>query len=349
MRFSRSSGILLHFTSLPGGYGIGDFGPCAYEFADFLSAAGQKLWQVLPLNPTGYGDSPYQCFSAFAGNPLLISLEHLYDQGLLQKSDLDPSQLQPSSADLVDYGSVIDFKMAILQRAAKVFFAHGTHAHHAAFDDFCEKERPWLDDYALFMACKDAHQGVTWTSWDPEIRSREAHAISAWSEKLGPQLKAYKFWQFEFFQQWEGLKTYCQQRGIRFMGDVPIYVAHDSADVWAHPELFYLDPQGRPSVVSGVPPDYFSATGQLWGNPITGGTCSRPADTSGGSSVSAPHSHFSISFDSIIFAASNPTGRFPEGKRRPFMGIGSRVREKNFSGCSRALSATCRSWQRISV
>ena len=268
MRFSRSSGILLHFTSLPGGYGIGDFGPSAYEFADFLSAAGQKLWQVLPLNPTGYGDSPYQCFSAFAGNSLLISLEHLYDQGLLQKSDLDPSQLQPSSADLVDYGSVIDFKMAILQRAAKVFFADGTHAHHAAFDDFCEKQRPWLDDYALFMACKDAHQGVTWTSWDPEIRSREAHAISAWSEKLAPRLKAYKFWQFEFFQQWEGLKTYCQQRGIRFMGDMPIYVAHDSADVWAHPELFYLDPQGRPSVVSGVPPDYFSATGQLWGNPI---------------------------------------------------------------------------------
>ena len=259
---------MLHFTSLPGAYGIGDFGPCAYEFADFLAAAGQKLWQVLPLNPTGYGDSPYQCFSAFAGNPFLISLEHLYDQGLLEKSDLDPSQLQQSGGDFVDYGPVIDFKMAVLRRAARVFFTDGSHAHHAAFDDFCEKQRPWLDDYALFMACKDAHQGVAWTAWDPEVRSRETNAISEWSEKLDPQLKAYKFWQFEFFQQWEGLKTYCQQRGIRFMGDMPIYVAHDSADVWAHPELFYLDPQGRPSVVSGVPPDYFSATGQLWGNPI---------------------------------------------------------------------------------
>jgi len=262
----RCSGILLHFTSLPSRFGIGDLGPCAYEFADFLFASGQKVWQVLPLNPTGYGDSPYQCFSAFAGNPLLLSLERLRDQGLLQASDL--AQAPPFPQDFVDYGPVIEFRFATLRRAAQVFFADGSHADRAAFDRFCESAGPWLDDYALFMACKDAHQGTIWTTWDAQIRKRDAHAMSEWSRKLAPDLKAYKYWQFEFFQQWDQLKAYCQQRGIRFMGDVPIYVAHDSADVWAHPDLYYLDDQGRPTVVSGVPPDYFSATGQLWGNPI---------------------------------------------------------------------------------
>jgi 4-alpha-glucanotransferase len=268
VKFPRCSGILLHFTSLPGRFGIGDLGPSAYEFADFLFAAGQKLWQVLPLNPTGYGDSPYQCFSAFAGNPLLLSLERLRDQGLLQSSDLNLAQSPTFPEDFVDYGAVIKYRMATLRRAAQVFFADGSHTDHAAFDHFCESAGSWLDDYALFMACKDAHQGVMWTLWDAQIRKRDARAVSEWSRKLAPELKAHKYWQFEFFQQWEHLKTYCQQRGIRFMGDVPIYVAHDSADVWAHPDLFYLDDQGRPTVLSGVPPDYFSATGQLWGNPI---------------------------------------------------------------------------------
>ena len=266
MKFPRCSGILLHFTSLPGRFGIGDLGPCAYEFADFLFAAGQKLWQVLPLNPTGYADSPYQCFSAFAGNPMLLSLERLREQGLLKASDLE--QVPPFPEDFVDYGPVIEFKMAMLRRAAQVFFADGSRADGAAFDDFCERASPWLDDYALFMACKDAHDGTMWTSWQTRIRKRDARAVSEWSKELALELKAYKYWQFEFFQQWEHLKNYCQRRGIRFMGDVPIYVAHDSADVWAHPELFYLDDEGCPTAVSGVPPDYFSATGQLWGNPI---------------------------------------------------------------------------------
>jgi 4-alpha-glucanotransferase len=268
VRFPRCSGILLHFTSLPGPFGIGDLGPCSYEFADFLSAAGQKLWQVLPLNPTGYADSPYQCFSALAGNPLLISPERLRDRGLLQKSDFDPARTPAFPEDFVDYGPVIEFKMAILRRAAQAFFADGSHSDHAAFDYFCESAKLWLDDYALFMACKDSYRGAMWTAWDPPIRRRDTHAVDEWSRKLAPELKAHKYWQFEFFRQWEHLKAYCQQRGIRFMGDVPIYVAHDSADVWAHPELFHLDDQGRPTVVSGVPPDYFSATGQLWGNPI---------------------------------------------------------------------------------
>jgi len=266
VKVSRCSGILLHFTSLPGRFGIGDLGPCAYEFADFLFDAGQKLWQVLPLNPTGYGDSPYQCFSAFAGNPLLLSLERLRDQGLLQPQDL--LQAPPFPQDFVEYGPAIEFKRSALRRAAQAFFAGGSSADRAAFDTFCESASPWLDDYALFMACKDAHHGTTWTSWDEPIRRREAQAVKEWSRKLAPELQAFKYWQFEFFRQWKELKTYCQQLGIRFMGDIPIYVAHDSADVWAHPELFYLDDQGLPTVVSGVPPDYFCATGQLWGNPI---------------------------------------------------------------------------------
>ena len=266
MKFSRISGILLHFTSLPGCFGIGDFGPCAYEFADFLSAAGQKLWQVLPVNPTGYADSPYQCFSAFAGNPMLLSLERLHDQGLLHTSDLDQAPQFPE--DAVDFGPVITFKMAALRRAAQAFFADSSRADRTAFDRFCESASSWLDDYALFMACKDVYHGIMWTLWDAPIRQRDAQAMREWSRKLAPEIQAYKYWQFEFFQQWEQLKSYCQQREIHLMGDIPIYVAHDSADVWAHPELFYLDDRGRPTVVSGVPPDYFSATGQLWGNPI---------------------------------------------------------------------------------
>ncbi len=267
VRFPRSSGILLHITSLPGQFGIGDLGPCAREFADFLAVAGQKLWQVLPLNPTGYADSPYQCFSAFAGNPLLLSLERLRDQGLLKASDLNHAPLAPAE-DVVAYGPVIDFKMRVLRRAAEVFFADAAHPDRAAFDRFCQVARPWLDDYALFMACKDEHKGIMWTLWDPQLRRRDVRTLSDCSSRLASQIATYKFWQFEFFRQWEHLKAYCRQRGIRIMGDVPIYVAHDSADVWARPELFYLDDHGLPTVMSGVPPDYFSATGQLWGNPI---------------------------------------------------------------------------------
>jgi 4-alpha-glucanotransferase len=262
----RSSGILLHFTSLPACFGIGDFGPSAFEFADFLADAGQTLWQVLPVNPTGYGDSPYQCFSAFAGNPMLLSLDRLADQGLLQASDLARVPAFPDSS--VDYGAVIPYKMSILRRAAQLFFADASHSDRSAFERFCADSSSWLDDYALFMAVKDAHQGIIFTSWEPAIRRRDPSAVSDWSKRLAPEIQAFKYWQFEFFRQWERLKTYCQERGIRFMGDIPIYVAHDSADVWAHPDLFHLDANGSPTVVSGVPPDYFSATGQLWGNPI---------------------------------------------------------------------------------
>jgi len=197
---------------------------------------------------------------------MLLSLERLRDQGLLMPSDLADPPAFP--AEIVDYGPAIEFKMAALRRAAQAFFATGAHADREAFERFCDSAGPWLDDYALFMACKDAHGGTIWTSWEAPIRNRNARALSQWSQKLAKEIQAYKYWQFEFFRQWKKLRGYCHERGIRFMGDIPIYVAHDSADVWANPDLFYLDKEGRPAVVSGVPPDYFSATGQLWGNPI---------------------------------------------------------------------------------
>jgi 4-alpha-glucanotransferase len=264
--FRRSSGILLHVTSLPGGFGIGDLGRAAYEFADFLAQAGQRIWQVLPLGPTGYGDSPYQLFSAFAGNPLLVDLEALREQGLLSGADV--ANVEPLPDDFVDYGRVIQVKQSLLRKAAEAFFADGSAGDRQFFESFCNGNSDWLDDYALFMACKTEYKDAVWSEWDGGIRKREAAAIEEWRGRLKPRISIHKFAQFEFFRQWRALKDYCHSRGIRIMGDVPIYVAHDSADVWSHPELFRLDENSRPTAIAGVPPDYFSATGQLWGNPL---------------------------------------------------------------------------------
>ena len=264
--FPRASGILLHITSLPGGHGIGDLGASAYDFVEFLARSGQKIWQVLPLGPTGYGDSPYQLFSAFAGNPLLIDLHALRDQGLLSAQDL--AIASSLSADHVEYGAVIDVKQSLIGQSARAFLAEGGRAELAAFDNFSCENADWLDDYSLFMACKAVHNNAIWSDWDDEIRRRDAAALREWQQKLTPEINVHKFAQFEFFRQWQKLKLCCQSRGISIMGDIPIYVAHDSADVWAHPELFRLDEQFRPTAVAGVPPDYFSATGQLWGNPL---------------------------------------------------------------------------------
>lgn len=264
MIFPRCSGILLHITSLPAAHGIGDLGNSAYDFVDFLAASGQKIWQVLPLSPTGYGDSPYQCFSAFAGNPLLIDLLGLQKQGLLESQDLSDGAALP--ADFVDYGRVIGFKGSLVRKAAQRFFADASPKD--AFEAFCRDNAAWLEDCALFVAAKDFHHGAVWTAWDDGLRRREPVALAQWRQRLSSEINTHKFAQFEFFRQWEKLKAHCRRCGIQVMGDIPIYVAHDSADVWAHPELFQLDERGRPTVVAGVPPDYFSTTGQLWGNPI---------------------------------------------------------------------------------
>jgi 4-alpha-glucanotransferase len=264
--FPRCSGILLHITSLPGGHGIGDLGESAHEFVEFLSASGQKIWQVLPLGPTGYGDSPYQLFSAFAGNPLLIDLHALREQGLLSFSDLNAVAGLP--ADHVDYGRVIKIKSGLIEKSAETFFADAACADRSSFQAFCRNHSGWLDDYALFMACKSFHKGAVWSEWTRELRQREEAALREWRDKLSTHIGAHKFAQYQFFRQWEQLKDHCKRCCIRIMGDVPIYVAHDSADVWVHQELFRLDEYARPSAMAGVPPDYFSATGQLWGNPL---------------------------------------------------------------------------------
>jgi 4-alpha-glucanotransferase len=266
VKFPRSSGILLHPTSLPGRFGIGDLGPDAYRFVDFLVGAGQRIWQVLPLGPTGYGDSPYQSFSAFAGNPLLISLETLVEEGYVLPEELREALSFPDHE--VDYGSVIDFKLPVLRRSFERFQAKATPTEREQFKSFCQRNAWWLTDYAFFMALKDAHEGAVWNEWDPAIAARRPEALAVWSQRLRDEIEARKLWQYYFFKQWDALKRYCHDRGVRIMGDIPIFVAHDSAEVWAQPDLFHLDNNGNRTAVAGVPPDYFSQTGQLWGNPL---------------------------------------------------------------------------------
>jgi 4-alpha-glucanotransferase len=266
MRFPRTSGILLHPTCLPGPYGIGEFGSEAFAFVDFLKQAGHKLWQVLPLNPTGYGDSPFQCFSARAGNHLLISLEKLKDQSILEGQDFKDQPTFPE--ETVDFGRVIKWKTSLLKRAATRFLQSGNGTGRNAFDDFCGQNQSWLPDFALFMACKEEQGGVSWNAWPAEIARREPAAIEAAKLRLKDSILAAQYWQFEFFRQWQELRSYATGAGIRIVGDIPIYVALDSADVWTNREYFYLSEDSQPQKIAGVPPDYFSATGQCWGNPI---------------------------------------------------------------------------------
>ena len=247
MSFPRSAGILLHPTSLPGPNGIGEIGPEAHRFLDFLADAGMKIWQMLPLGPTGYGDSPYQCFSAFAGNPLLVHL---------------PGSKGVFPAHTVDFAHVIPHKKDMLQQAMAKFVPDDR--YHA----FVELHAEWLADYALFMALKKAHGGVSWTEWEVGAAGRDPVALEGWRARLSASTEHFQKEQYFFFTQFHALKQACTDRGIHLMGDLPIYVAHDSADVWSNRSLFKLDAAGHPIVQAGVPPDYFSATGQLWGNPI---------------------------------------------------------------------------------
>jgi 4-alpha-glucanotransferase len=269
MRFPRCSGILLHPTSLPGRFGIGDLGDQAYRFVDFLAAAGQSYWQTLPLSPTGYADSPYQGLSAFAGNPMLISPEKLVEAGHLSEADLDLDGVPAFPEAWVDFGPVIGYKKGLLERAFANFQTQSPAEQRAAFTHFCEDQASWLDDFTLFMALKEANDLRPWHEWtQPGVVTRQPKALARWRESLAEEIEGQKYRQWQFFEQWLALKRYANERGVRFVGDIPIFVSLDSVDVWAHPHLFHLDENRQPTVVSGVPPDYFSETGQLWGHPL---------------------------------------------------------------------------------
>ena len=266
MRFPRRSGLLMHPTSLPGRFGIGDLGDEASRFIDFLAAAGQSYWQVLPLSPTGYADSPYQTLSAFAGNPMLISPQRLRQAGYLAEKDLADVHAFPQNR--VDFGPLIGYKSMLLDRAFANFRAGGTEEQWAAFSRFCAEHSSWLEDFALFMALKEVHQLRPWYEWEPEVATRQPGALARWRGLLADAVESQKYRQWQFFEQWLALKRYAHDKGVRLIGDIPIFVSMDSADVWANPHLFRFDKHLRPTVVSGVPPDYFSETGQLWGHPL---------------------------------------------------------------------------------
>jgi len=267
MPFPRSCGILLHPTSFPSRYGIGDLGREAYRFVDFLVESGQQLWQILPLGPTGYGNSPYMSFSALAGNPLLLSPDILLEKGLLTPEDIQDIPQFP--LDRVDFEKVITWKMPILRQAARNFNQNTNTFKYHQFEGFCNGNSFWLEDYALFMAILDTQGGKPWTEWPDELRNRDWNALKQITFQLAEEIFIQKFLQFEFLQQWTDLRRYTNELNISIIGDIPIYVAHNSADVWANPQLFRLNSQtGQPEEMAGVPPDYFSATGQLWGNPI---------------------------------------------------------------------------------
>jgi 4-alpha-glucanotransferase len=266
MNYKRSSGILLHPTSLPGPDGIGDIGPEAYRWIDFLEECGCGLWQILPLNPTGYGDSPYQSFSAFAGNPYLISPALLREDGLLSRPDLSDRPEFPE--DEVLYGEAINWKVTLLDRAYSNFKNQPDRDLQASYQDFKSAQAHWLQDYALFMTIKAQQGGVSWADWPQPLRQREPDALEAIIQNHSDQIESYKFRQFLFFRQWKALINYAHEKDILIIGDIPIFVAYDGSDAWSHPELFYLDQDLNPSFVAGVPPDYFSVTGQLWGNPL---------------------------------------------------------------------------------
>ena len=262
----RASGILLHPTSLPGRFGIGDLGSAARRFVDFLADSGQQLWQIMPLGPTAFGDSPYQAVSAFAGNPSLISLERLVEEKYLAPWDFLDAPDFPAQA--VDYGPVIEYKQRLLRLSFENFKNQPGGKHAAEFAAFCAANRGWLDDYALFVALKEEHGGANWSDWERDIATRQPAALAHWQAELADAIQYHRYTQFQFYKQWSALKRYANRKGIQIIGDIPIFVAYDSADAWSHPELFWFDEDGRPTLVAGVPPDYFSPTGQLWGNPL---------------------------------------------------------------------------------
>ena len=257
----RQSGILMHITSLPGPYGVGTMGKNAYQFVDFLQSAGQSCWQILPLNPTGYGDSPYQSFSSWAGNPYLIDLDILAKEGLLKQDELERISWE-STPNRVDFGLQYTKRYPLLRTA------HERFVPGEEYNAFCQENAFWLNNYALFMAIKDALGGAPWLTWPEGLKTCRPEALEEQRQKLGKDLDFYRFLQYQFFRQWKALRRYANGKGIRIVGDIPIYVPLDSADVWANPHLFQLDSSLRPTSVAGCPPDSFTADGQLWGNPL---------------------------------------------------------------------------------
>ena len=261
----RGSGILLHITSLPSAYGIGDLGPEAYRFVDLLASAGQRYWQILPLNPTcpGFGNSPYQSTSAFAGNTWLISPEQMVADGLLDPGDIRDPPAFPE--DRVDYRAIVDHKKGLFGRAFERFRERGPDFH---YKEFAARNVTWLDDYAIFVALRERFAGKVWGDWPSDIRDRHQDALRTYGTELADRILEEKFLQYIFDRQWKSLKNHCRSRHIQIIGDLPIYLTYDSVDLWANPGLFKLDGQKKPAFVAGVPPDDFSATGQLWGNPV---------------------------------------------------------------------------------
>lgn len=259
----RESGVLLSISSLPSKYGIGCFDSAAYEFVDQLAAAGQKVWQILPIGPTGYGDSPYQSFSTFAGNPYFISLDELIGKGWLSQEECDAA-CTVENPQMVDYGALYNNRFPLLKKAYK----NSGIASDKEFQDFVKKNRTWLEPYALFMAIKDDHGGASWTSWEDPVRLRDLQALEEEKSRLNEEVTYYYFLQYLFFEQMKKLVSYAHEKGIRILSDIPIYVSPDSADVWANPELFQLDENRNQKAIAGCPPDAFAADGQLWGNPL---------------------------------------------------------------------------------
>ncbi len=262
----RTSGVLLHITSLPSPYGIGDLGKSAFDFVDFLKQTDQSLWQLLPLNPTNmaHANSPYSSNSAYAGNPLLINPDFLVDDGFLKKKDLKNDKIFRD--DRIDYHQVTDYKYGILDRAYG--YLSSKKRKSPEYEQFCYEESHWLDDFALFVALKNKYRGTVWGDWPWEIRDRQENALETVSQELALEIERQKFYQFLFFTQWKYLKEYTNDNNITLFGDIPIYVNYDSADVWTHPDIFKLNEHKKPYAVAGVPPDLFSSTGQLWGNPV---------------------------------------------------------------------------------
>ncbi len=314
----RECGVLMHITSLPGPYGVGTLGKAAYEFIDFLEEAGQSWWQILPLNPTGYGDSPYQSASTYAGNPYLIDLEKLIDQQLLTRAEVE-GIYWGENAEKVDFGALYHGRWQVLRMAYSRFQGG------AEFESFCRENQSWLADFALFMAIKNDKGGQSWYTWEDGLKFRQDDAIARARLRHSQEIRFQSFVQYLFYSQWAQLRAYAHSKGVRFIGDVPIYVPLDSVDVWANPQLFQLDETLTPKAVAGCPPDYFSEDGQLWGNPLYRWVDMPATASAGGSAGWRLRASFTIPSGLTISVALKPTGLYPTGIRPPGAANGSKA------------------------